>query len=387
MNNNKKNPGTLAALASAALALPAIAQLTNAAEMPLKSELGYRYSNYQEDELDPSVVLTGSNQRYDIDTNQFRLVAPVGDRTSLTVDGMYETMSGASAMGVVGSPVNDKELIMSGASIRETRTDVSAELRRFHDRGNKSAALGYSTEDDYEAINGSLEYEQTAADNVTTWSGGVGFSYDELEPVQQQGINRPIHEERWYYNGYLARTKVHNPVWQTQIGLYLGYYDGYLADPYRIRDIRPDSRQQLAILARSRYFLSAFNAALHCDYRFYYDDWGVDSHTVELVWHQSLTDRFRISPLLRYYSQGQADFYVDADSGVREGAQSSDYRLSTYGAVAFGLGVGYYESNYSLVYYMERYESSAEYGLKSYAKANPFLVDYTLFSMGIDYRF
>lgn len=386
MKNNKRKPGTLAALTGAALALPAIAQLSEAAEMPTKTELGYRYSGYQEDDLDQDVVLTGSDERYEINTHQFRLLAPVGEGTALTIDGMYETMTGASAMSVVASPAGDSMLIMTGASIKEARTDVSAELRRFHDQGNKAVALGYSTEDDYEALNGSLEFEQSANGGITTWSGGIGFSYDKLEPVQEAGVKRVASEDRWYYNGYVARAKVHSAAWQTQMGIYLGIYDGYLDDPYRIRDVRPDSRQQLALVARSRYFLSGVKAALHCDYRYYHDDWGLDSHTLELAWYQSFSNAFRLSPRLRYYSQGQADFYVDTDSGAREGEQSSDFRLSTYGAIGYGLGAEYYDADFSLNVYIERYESRADYGLESYTKANPFLVDYTSFTLGIDYR-
>ncbi|MEE2731264.1 MAG: DUF3570 domain-containing protein [Pseudomonadota bacterium] len=387
MNNNKRNPGALAALTGAALALPAIAQLAQAAEMPTKAEIGYRYSDYQEDDVDADKVLVGSTERYDIDTHQFKLVAPLGERTSLTVDAMYETMTGASAMSVVQPPQGEAMLIMTGASIKEERTDVSAELRRYGDAGSKAVALGYSTEDDYEAINGSLDMERDSTDGVTTWSGGLGFSYDELEPVQEPGINRVTSEDRWFINGYVARAKVHSPVWQTQVGLYLGLYDGYLDDPYRSRDIRPDSRQQVAISARSRYFFTGIKAALHADYRYYSDDWGIAAHTLELAWHQTITTGLRVSPRIRYYSQSQADFYVEADSGTREGDQSSDYRLSPYGAIAYGLGLGYYQPNYSLLLYVEQYDSDADYALKSVSTANPFLVDYTLMTVGMDYRF
>lgn len=387
MNKNKRNPGTLAALTGAALALPAIAQLAQASEMSTKTELGYRYSDYQEDDVEAGSVLVGTTDRYAIDTHQFKLVSPIGERTALTVDAMYETMTGASAMGVVENPQGDSMLIMTGASIKEERTDLSAELRRFDDQGNKAITLGYSTEDDYEALNGSLDMERKSDDGVTTWSGGLGFSYDELEPVQEDGINRITAEDRWFINGYIARAKVHSPVWQSQLGVYLGLYDGYLDDPYRSRDIRPDSRQQIAMTARSRYFLTAVKAALHFDYRYYHDDWGIEAHTFEFAWYQSLTDAFRISPRIRYYSQSQADFYVDADSGTRQGEQSSDYRLSPYGAIAYGVGLGYHQPSYSLTFYAEQYDSDADYALKSVSKANPFLVDYTLMSVGLDYRF
>ena len=387
MKNNTKKPSALAALTGAALTLPAIAQLAHATDMPTKTEVGYRYSDYQEKDLDQDQVLVGTTERYDINTHQFRLLAPVGDKTSLKVDAMYETMTGASAMSVIENPQGDSQLIMTGASIKEERTDVAAELRRYDDRGSKAITLGFSTEDDYEAINGSLDMEIDDVDGVTTWSGGIGFSYDELEPIQEEGINRVTSEDRTFINGYVARAKVHSSVWQTQLGLYLGWYDGYLDDPYRIRDVRPDSRQQLAFTARSRYFLVAMKAALHVDYRFYNDDWGVQSHTLEFSWHQSLSNAFRVSPRIRYYSQSQADFYVEADSGSRQGEQSSDFRLSPYGAIAYGLGLGYHQPQYSLTFYAEQYTSDADYALKSVSKASPFLVDYTLLTVGMDYRF
>ncbi len=387
MKNNKRNPGSLVALTGAALALPAIAQMAQAAEMPTKTELGYRYSGYQEEDLDKGVVLTGSNERYDIKTHQFRLVAPVGEQTALSMDAMFETMTGASAMSVVAFPGGDSMLVMTGASIQEERTDISAELRRQGDQGSKAVALGYSIEDDYEAVNGGLDVERNSADRLTTWSSGIGFSYDQLNPIQQANINRIKSEDRWYYNGYVARAKVHSPVWQSQVGLYLGLYDGYLDDPYRSRDFRPNKRQQFALVTRSRYYFSKLKAAIHCDYRFYNDDWGIDAHTMEVAWHQSLSEFFRVTPILRYYSQSQADFYVDNDSGLREGEQSSDYRLSSYGAFAYGLGVSYSDANYSFTFYAEHYDSSADYALTSVSKANPFLVDYTSFTTGIDYRF
>lgn len=386
-NKNNRKPSALAALTSAALALPAISQLAQAEGMPTKTELGYRYSDYQEDDLDSDAVLVGSGDRYDIETHQFRLQTPIGEKTALTVDAMYETMTGASAFGSVAGLDGEPVLIMTGASIDDTRTDVSAELREYGERGSQALTLGYSTEDDYTAINGGFDVEKTTHDGIVTWSAGMGVSYDELEPEQTSGINRTRSEDRLFINGYLARAKVHSPVWQTQLGLYLGLYDGYLSDPYRSRDMRPDSRQQVALTARSRYYLSSLNASLHGDYRFYSDDWGIVSHTVELTWQQAISDTLQVSPRVRYYSQSQADFYVDTDSSSRPGYQSSDHRLSPFGAITYGLGIRYHQPDYSLSLYAEQYESDGDYALESVKVANPSLVSYTLITLGMDYRF
>lgn len=385
--NHNNNSGVLAALTGAALGLPAIAQLSQGAEMPSQTEIGYRYSDYQEDDVDSKNVLSGSSERYNIDVHQFRLVAPVAEDASLTIDGMYETMTGASALSVVSLPQGDSALIMTGASIKEKRTDVSGKLRFYQQRSNLGLSLGYSTEDDYEALNGGAEVERTSPDGNKTWSGGFGFSFDELTPVQEEGVNRVISEERQFFNAYLAYARVHSPKWQTQLGLYVGWYDGYMNDPYKSRDIRPDQRKQFTLSARSRYYMSAVHAALQFDYRYYADDWGVNAHTLDMSWQQAISDRLQVAPRLRYYSQSQADFYVESDSGLREGEQSSDFRLSPYGAIALGLGIRFDEPGYSISFYVERYSSDGDLALKSVRQANPFLVDFTLVSLGLDYRY
>ena len=80
------------------------------------------------------------------------------------------------------------------------------------------------------------------------------------------------------------------------------------------------------------------NAALHADYRFYSDDWGIDSHTLEFAWHQNLANGHRLVPSLRLYSQTAADFYdVLHDQPRADGLRTTDYRLSEFGAMALAL--------------------------------------------------
>lgn len=384
----KQNRSTsLAALTGAALALPAIAQLAHAENAPTQSEFGYRFSQYQEDDLDAAKVLVGSNQRYEVDNHQFRLVAPVNAELAVTVDAAYETMSGASAYGTARNVDGDPVLIMSGASIEDNRTDVLASIHQYRNDSKLTGSAGFSREKDFESFNGAVEYEQTGADRVTTWSGGLGFSLDEITPEPEAGINRMRSDDKWSVNGFLALARVLNPQWQTQLGVFGALHDGYLSDPYKARDIRPGSRQAWGITARSRYFLKAMHAALHMDYRFFNDDWGIQAHTLELAWHQSVGDTFRIVPSLRYYSQSQADFYVDADDPANTGYQSSDFRMSPFGALSYGLSVIMEQPKYRITLQGEQYESDGDLALKDVEVENPALVSYTLVTVGFDFRF
>ncbi len=377
----------LAALTGAALALPAISPLAHADNMPTRTELGYRYSQYQEDDIAADKILVGSCERYDVDNHALRLVTPLQNNLGLTVNASYETMSGASAYGTAEVLPGKPQLIMTGASIDEKRSEVSGTVRHYRDDGSIALTLGYSGEKDYTAFSGAVEAEQISADRLTTFSGGIGYSSDEMEPEQTAGVNRPTSEDKSATKGFVAITRVLSSAWQVQGSLFAGVLDGYLADPYKARDVRPNNRQLYGFSARSRYFVKAAEAALHTDYRYYSDDWGIEAHTLELAWHQTITDQFELVPLVRFYSQSQADFYVDADSISNTGDQSSDARLSTFGALTYGLSANYNTSDYRLTASFEQYEADGDYALDSVDLENPALVSYTLLSVGVDYRF
>lgn len=381
----------LAALTRAALALPAIAQLAQA-ETPAnpsatKTELSYRYSQYEEESLATEQVVSGSNERYQVDNQQFRIVTPLAADLSLTLDAAYETMSGASAYGTALDVNGEHRLVMTGASIKETRIDVLSRVRKRLEDGAVAVSVGYSDEDDYTSYNLAAEVEHYAADRSTTYSGGLGISQDEIEPVQTVGIQRVLSEDRQSLDGFLAITRVLSPVWQVQTGVFGAWHEGFLADPYKSRDIRPDQRQSVGFSLNSRFFIRAVGAALHTDYRFFRDDWGIEAHTFEAAWHQSISDQFQLIPWARYYSQSQADFYVDADRGDRSGYQSSDYRLSPFGALSYGVSAVLDQGDYRLTLSVEQYQSDGDLALKSVEVESPGLVDYTLLTLGIDYGF
>ena len=61
-----------------------------------------------------------------------------------------------------------------------------------------------------------------------------------------------------------------------------------------------------------RHFFTGANAALHADYRYFDDDWGVGSHTLDLAWYQNVGALTQVIPFLRYYTQGEADFFYQS---------------------------------------------------------------------------
>ncbi len=86
---------TLLALTSSALLLPAY-QGAMADAQPEFTEVGMRYSKYDEDDITAKKAFGGGSERYDIDVAQFHLLAPVADDWSFALDVAWEDMSGAS---------------------------------------------------------------------------------------------------------------------------------------------------------------------------------------------------------------------------------------------------------------------------------------------------
>lgn len=132
----------------------------------------------------------------------------------------------------------------------------------------------------------------------------------------------------------------------------------YDAEVVGVLEQRPDLRNQSTLSARYVQYIAATDAALHTNYRFYHDTWGLNAHTLDLEWIQPVGN-WTITPHLRYYTQNKADFYVPyllTDQGLFTPVTnskdtipfdrkklpdfySSDPRLSGYGTLTEGITV------------------------------------------------
>ena len=378
-----KNP-TLLALTSSALLLPAY-QGAQADAPPEYTELGLRYSEYTEDDTSGSKTFGGSSERYDVDVAQFHLLAPVSDNWSVALDVQWEDMSGASPWFVGQSLDGSPKVIMSGASIADTRTDVSVTTRYYYDRGNAGFNYTRSDEDDYESDSISLDASLNSADGLRTYSGAISASQDDIEPTQGSVPTNTLKDEKDIRSAWIGVTQIVSQRALMKFGLSYTYRDGFLTDPYKLHDKRPDQRKEWAASAGYRHFFIDANAALHADYRYFDDDWGISSHTVDLAWHQNLGERTRLIPFLRYYTQDKADFF-DNIADLEARYYADDYRLSAFGAITAGLRAQHEFGNWSVNVTGERYQTKESWGLYT-GEESPALVDYWRYSIGLDYIF
>lgn len=369
------------ALTGAALSLPAFS-----AAPPDQIQIGMKSTAYRESDQDTGTVLVGSEQRYDININQFYLITPVGRNWSFAVDFSHESMSGASPWGTLSAVGADSQLVMSGATIEEARDELSLGATRYFERSSLGISLARSKENDYEANALAINAEWDFNDKLSTLALGLSYSSDELAPTDALMFGRISSETKNSRSISLGWTQVLSRNSVLQSGMSMTHHRGYLSDPYKLRDIRPSERRETTLSFRYRRFIETTNSSLHLDYRFYHDDFGIRSHTLRSAWYQNLTDQFQVIPSIRYYSQNQADFYVAGDNySLADSAfQSSDYRLSGFGALTFGIQGRFSRRDWSVSVNFERYLSSGGYGMDASARQHPGLLQFSLVSLGFD---
>jgi len=386
----------LAALTAGALLLPDLARAQ--AE---HWSIDYGYSLYSEGDLDASKLQAGSAERYDIDTHLISLRGPLTGRFDLGIDVVHETMTGATPWFVEPDAQGEPLQVMTGASIEEQRDDVFSRGVYYFDTARLNLSTGYSTEDDYSAINLGLGSEHDFNEKNTTLSWGTGLSFDSIDPTPTATNADPSQEDKRSIGLFAGWSQVIDRSSALQTTLSYQNGSGFLSDPYKLvsigglnsPDARPDTRNQFALLTRYRRHVESVAGTLHADYRFYVDDWNINSHTFELAWYQSLWEVLTLVPSVRYYTQSQADFYGPYFLTSPGDEFSSDYRLSPYGALSgkLRLDTHSFEWPFRMAWKVgvsyERYQSSGSLAIQSVDVENPGLVSFDVFMLDLSARF
>jgi hypothetical protein len=383
---------SLAALMSAAATLVPEAHAQTASSAEADAHVSYRFSEYDEDSIGGTYF--GDPQRYRVLSQQFQLATGVGSDAALNVSATHEVMSGSSPWYVVPGADNRPIQVMSGATIRDHRSELSASWTQgTGSSGGTTYSASYSAERDYHATALGIEHSMPLSAALTLGFGG-SFSHDLISPFDALIFHRVQHEEKNTGSlfGSLAWIIDRSSVLQT--GIQLNSEHGFLSDPYKlvtvgdelVPDLRPGTRTEAAWLVRYRHAFASPDAALHLDYRYAQDSWGIVSHTLEAAWYQTLPSRWELVPSVRYYSQQQARFYAPffADPGAHN-FYSSDYRLGTFGAISASVNLRKRIGSWEFSGGVERYHAATDYAIGGADAAVPGVVSYTRAFIGVDY--
>jgi hypothetical protein len=292
-----------------------------------------------------------SDGRTQVENPELYLQFGLGEKGRLGLLLSYDSISGASPTGA--SPAADTVTTASGgtsfgaiptAEYSDKRQAVSLSYDRRFGKHLPSVMLSYSHESDYLSRGVSLVDSWELNGGRSTFHYGVGGTSDRIDPV-----NTNDQFTKSSLSLAAGWTQVLGPRDLFDLSVSLDTLSGYLTDPYKVvpiadptgtvnvPEVRPDSRSRKAFLFKyGHYFLS--RTALKTSYRYYWDDWSLKAHTLEVSVDQRIGRKVILTPQLRYYQQGSASFFAYQFSSPRP-AMSSDYRLSSFWSWLAGIGL------------------------------------------------
>ncbi|ULQ55578.1 DUF3570 domain-containing protein [Flavihumibacter rivuli] len=249
---------------------------------------------------------------------------------------------------------------LSSASSADTRVYPSLGWSRENEKKRTTFGFGVSssTEFDYQSFGLNAHFEKQTKDKSGEFGARAQVYLDKLKliyPVElrdtpgggEDGNHGYGRSSRNSMSGSLSWSQIVNQRLQVMFLLDLVYQTGYLGLPFHrvyfndgtvhVENL-PDTRFKLPLGFRANYFLGD-KIILRSYYRFYKDNWGITSHTINLETPVKLTPFFSISPFYRYYSQSAVEYFAPylGHDGSKE-YYTSNYDLSKFTSHFFGAG-------------------------------------------------
>lgn len=339
-------------------------------------------------EVDTAIMYYAEKDRVSLYEPVIRLRKDLGNDQTLTTRLIVDVLTGASANGAIPTSTAQTFTTPSGNAtyttgansvplddtFHDTRGAVSLEWERPLGSATRAIyGLNFSTEFDYQSIGASATFNRDFNQKNSTFTAGLAFNADTVKPVGGAPVgltNMPTYPtvkatqgdslSKDVYDILLGWTQVLGRKDLMQFNYVYGNESGYLSDPYKILSVvdgvtgdlvadpslryvfekRPEDRTRHALYSRWSHQFD--EDVLHMSYRFYTDDWGIDSHTVDAKYRWELGSRSYLEPHLRYYTQSAADFYnTSLLDGESVQFASADYRLGDLTTTTLGLKYGY----------------------------------------------
>jgi hypothetical protein len=326
----------------------------------------------------------------------------------LTID----ALTGASANGAVAQPNVQTFTRPSGKGDYDIKAGDTPLDDTFHDTRvqfnaqwtqalaqNYTGSVGAHISKEYDylslGVNGNIAYDFNKKNSTISFGlshfqdtftpeGGIPKSFASMPVAYHDNEDKSGHEatrigsddDKTTSDVMVGFTQVINRNMVTQFNYSYSLVDGYLTDPFKILSLvnnsgiaqdylyenRPDERTKQSVFAQTKYHFD--EVILDVSYRYMWDDWEIDSHTVDTRFYIPLGDGSYLEPHLRFYQQTAAEFYqpfLMQGETLPEFA-SADYRIGEMTAYTIGLKYGMKldggnDLSFRLEYYSQRPES------------------------------
>jgi len=225
----------------------------------------------------------------------------------------------------------------------KTRNEFESGIQRGH------ATLGYyySGENDYVGQQVSAGYNRDFTNDQFNLAIGTSYGWDAIDPVHDDDTGAAS-DSKTTLHGNAVATRVLTPTTLLRAGVEYNVVNGLQHNPYRnvyaggtrVPERHPEHRERRDAFLKVHQYLPN-RSSLKLNYRFYNDDWGIDSHELGGKLSQYVTRGIFASWEYRWYTQTPASFHRDeytSPDGI-DGYRSGDYRMAELASHLFGVAL------------------------------------------------
>ena len=230
----------------------------------------------------------------------------IADRVSLSAGYYVDAVSNASI-----------DVVTTASPFKETRQAYDLGADWLVRDTLVSLALSTSREPDYVANAVSVDAAHEVFGAMTTVSLGFTRASDEVRKAYEPAFQDTA--RHWQYR--FGITQILSPRWLTSANFEAISDAGFLGSPYRaarvfgaaVPERVPRTRSSRAVKFRSLYDYGdgPTRTAIRAEYRYFWDNWDITAHTVELGAARYVAGGWLAEASWRYHSQGKALFYSD----------------------------------------------------------------------------
>lgn len=263
----------------------------------------------------------------------------------------------------------------------------------IHETLGRTYGAALSIEGDYVSLGINANYKKDLNNKLTTMTTGLAVNLDLIAPIggtpqALTNINEPTPtgggggdenedededegeedtEVKMTFDIFFGITQIVNRRTLMQFNYSHGTTRGYQTDPYKVvsevdpttggpivtestapeqykhvhyYEKRPDERDTNSLFWKT--VVNLGQDVIRVSYRYFWDDWGIKSHTLELKYRWELPGRFFLQPHYRYYQQTAADFYRHSllKGETMPEYVSADFRLAEMESQTIGIKFG-----------------------------------------------
>ena len=363
-------------------------------------EVDFLSSYYQQEGENAAVTGGIGTEALDDATATIIVSIPINNNDVLTINAGVSAYTSASSSNVNPFDSRGKQADPFVASSGESKSDVwtSGSLSYSHSSDDRNKIIGaniaFANEYDYNSVGVGANFSILTNDKNTEFSISASAFFDQwnlIYPAELQAMGLPgdddDEDENFNINRYvltgnldyaprveqlttnsrnsyavgLGFSQIISKRLQGSLALDLVLQQGQLSTPFQrvyfsdkentyienfhlADDIErlPASRFKFALGGRLHYYINEF-ITMRSFYRFYKDDWSLNSHTASLEIPVKLfAGRIALYPSYRYYFQSGIKYFAPYDKHLStSNFYTSDYDLSNYHAHQIGFGIGY----------------------------------------------